>query len=163
MSLLFAVRRGTAPFVVVTALAAALVWSPPQAIRSASPEAGLDLVRATAEEGSMRAKINGARSSSGRVRLRMNSTLVTVARRHAQRMASAGKIYHNPRLASQVRLPWRILGENVGVGQTVATLHTAFMNSPPHRRNVLDRRFRQLGVGIIHAAGRTWVVVVFYG
>jgi hypothetical protein len=31
---------------------------------------------------------------------------------------------------------WRTLGENVGMGETVSSLHRAFMHSRAHRKNI---------------------------
>jgi uncharacterized protein YkwD len=59
---------------------------------------------------------------------------------------------------------WRILGENIGVGSSMETLHDAFMDSPPHRRNELNRVYRYVGVGMARGAdGRIWVTVLFLG
>jgi uncharacterized protein YkwD len=56
---------------------------------------------------------------------------------------------------------WTMLGENVGVGNTVDTLHTAFMNSPAHRDNIMFNSFRFVGVGAVEAKDRLWVTVIF--
>jgi uncharacterized protein YkwD len=44
------------------------------------------------------------------------------------------------------------LGEDIGWGtgalSTPASIFRAFMNSPPHRRVILDRDFREIGVGV---------------
>ena len=31
--------------------------------------------------------------------------------------------------------------------------------SPSHRANILDPRFSQAGIGVVHAAGRVWVTM----
>jgi uncharacterized protein YkwD len=113
---------------------------------------------------SMRSLINQTRGSFNRVGLRLNSRLNLVAQRHSARMAKLNRLHHNPNLVSNVGdMPWKILGENVGVGGTVQTLHTAFMNSPSHRSNILRSSYRQVGIGVLVSKGRTWVTVVFYG
>jgi uncharacterized protein YkwD len=79
-------------------------------------------------------------------------------------MAGSDNLHHNPNLSKELAsMSWRILGENVGVGATIRSLHTAFMNSPSHRSNVLGRRYRLVGIGVVYSGGRTWVTVVFYG
>jgi uncharacterized protein YkwD len=79
-------------------------------------------------------------------------------------MASKNVLYHNPYLATWLKnWSWRILGENVGYGPGVSSVYTAFMHSPPHKANILDRRYRSVGVGIVTSGGRTWVTVIFYG
>jgi uncharacterized protein YkwD len=112
----------------------------------------------------MRSLINQTRSQHNRVGVRLNSRLSTVAQRHSARMAKLNQLHHNPNLVKDVgNLPWKILGENVGVGSTVNTLHKAFMNSPSHRANILRGSYRQVGIGVLSSGGRTWVTVVFYG
>lgn len=112
----------------------------------------------------MRSLINATRNSFNRVGLRLNSRLNLVASRHSARMAKLNRLHHNPNLVKDVGdMPWRTLGENVGVGSTVQTLHTAFMNSPSHRSNILRSQYRQVGIGVLFSRGRTWVTVVFYG
>ena len=87
--------------------------------------------------------------------------LVEVARGQANRMASEGRLYHNPNLTTEVS-DWDGVGENVGRGPSVETIHDAFMNSPEHRDEILSARFTQVGVGVAIAAdGEIWVAEVF--
>jgi hypothetical protein len=107
------------------------------------------------------AAINGARSSTGNLQvLERAQDLDGVAQRHARAMARRGSIFHNPRLTDQIQ-GWDVVGENVGVGRDVQTLHRAFLTSPEHRANVLDVRYRELGIGIVRAEGKLWVAQVF--
>jgi uncharacterized protein YkwD len=112
----------------------------------------------------MRTLINETRTLYKRIGLRLNSRLSLVAQRHSARMAKLNRLHHNPNLVKDVGdMPWKILGENVGVGSTVNTLHKAFMNSPSHRANILRSAYRLVGIGVLSSGGRTWVTVVFYG
>jgi uncharacterized protein YkwD len=44
---------------------------------------------------------------------------------------------------------WRAIGENIAEGQSsVDEVMDTWMNSPGHRRNILDPAFKELGVGI---------------
>jgi hypothetical protein len=115
---------------------------------------------ASSSERSFTSRLNGARAANGVPRLRQRADLVAVARNQARRMASSTRLYHNPRLTSEVR-NWRWVGENVGYGPDVAAVHRAFMNSAPHRRNILDRDYTEIGVGVVRAGGRVWVAEVF--
>lgn len=118
----------------------------------------------TSSERSMGHLINKARAAAGRPSLRLNETLSNYARKHSKIMATKNRLYHNPFLASWLgHLNWRILGENVGVGGSVSSLHRAFMASPGHRANNLDRRYKSFGIGIVSSGGRLWVTVIFYG
>jgi uncharacterized protein YkwD len=107
-------------------------------------------------------KINSARSAVGKSSLKLDPELGKVARVHAKAMARQGQIFHqsHSQLGSRVTR-WSSLGENVGVGSTVTSLHSAFMNSPGHKANVLFTSFRNVGVGTVSKDGRLWVVVVF--
>src|SRR3954451_14150499 len=76
-------------------------------------------------------------------------------------MASQQSLYHNPGLTTQVQ-NWQAVGENVGEAPTVSDIHTAFMNSPEHRSNILDHDFIQVGVGVsVDKNGTIWVTEDF--
>jgi uncharacterized protein YkwD len=107
-------------------------------------------------------KINAARRAAGRTGLRLDAELSRAARKHTNEMVGRNSLYHTPSTVLKRRVTnWNWLGENVGVGGTVATLHTAFMNSPAHRDNVLFGRFRHVGVGVRKDGNRMWVTVLF--
>ena len=42
-------------------------------------------------------------------------------------------------------------------------MQQAFMDSPPHRGNILNREFRQVAIGTVRVDGTLWVTVFFYG
>ena len=59
-------------------------------------------------------------------------------------------------------LQWdETLGENVGYGATIASVHRGYMNSSGHRQNILDRRFNYIGVGYAKSGNRVYTVQVF--
>ena len=96
--------------------------------------------------------------------LRLNARLSRYAERHSRAMADAGYLFHTPDLADKLDgLNWSLGGENVGVGSSLADLEEAFMASPPHRRNILQRRFDYAAIGNVPSDGRLWVTVIFYG
>ncbi|MDQ1585201.1 MAG: hypothetical protein QOJ90_2152 [Actinomycetota bacterium] len=115
---------------------------------------------ATTTEASVTALLNGARSAHGVPRLTVRSDLIAVARAQANRMASQNRLYHNPNLVRDVR-NFRWVGENVGYGPSVALVHNAFMNSPAHKANILDRDYTEVGVGAVTRNGRVWIAQVF--
>ena len=115
-------------------------------------------------EHSMISLINKARAAHHRAALKTVNAQSDVARKWSKNMAAKNRLYHN--LSLEVWLKnwdWTILGENVGVGGSVTSLHTAFLASPSHRANILDKRFKSIGVGIVSARGRLWVTVIFRG
>ena len=104
---------------------------------------------------------NSARSNKGLRSYSVASDLVSVARRHAQRMASSKTIYHNSNLGSEVS-GWQAVGENVGMGGSASSIHNAFMNSTAHRANILDTDFTQVGMGVAYDSdGVMYVTQVF--
>ena len=105
---------------------------------------------AAAVEAQFVERINGLRVSKGLNRLVVDGELVAVARRWAASMARADRISHNPNLGDQVKSDWVKLGENVGVGMTVARLHDAFVASPTHYKNLVDKDFTHVGVGVVY-------------
>ena len=107
-------------------------------------------------------KINAARKSNSRGTLRLDPQLSKAARVHTKEMVNKNLLHHTPTTTLKRRVTnWRELGENVGVGGTVTTLHSAFMNSPAHKANILYSNFRYVGIGAIKANGRLWVTVIF--
>jgi uncharacterized protein YkwD len=115
---------------------------------------------ATSVEDVFTTKLNHERASRGLPRLTPRAALVSVARDQARRMAGRSTLYHNPDLTSDVR-NWRWVGENVGYGPDALTVHVAFMNSPAHKANILDRDYNEVGIGAVTVNGRVWVAEVF--
>jgi hypothetical protein len=107
-------------------------------------------------------KINAARVAAGQGKLSIDPELSRVAREQTKTMVNKNLLHHTPESALRRRvLNWSSLGENVGVGATVDSLHQAFMDSPAHRANILHSPFRHSGIGVTVAGGRMWVTVLF--
>ena len=102
---------------------------------------------ASSDESRFTSLTNHERTSRGIHGLVTKSDLVAVARRHSQEMVKRGYIYHNENLPNEVGGNWRMLGENVGRGGSVDAIHQALMDSAPHRHNILESRFNQVGIG----------------
>ena len=95
-------------------------------------------------------------------KLSLDPELSKAAKVHTREMVRAATLYHTPTTTLKRRVTrWTTLGENVGVGQTVTTLHSAFMNSPTHRDNVLFSTYNHVGVGTRQVGDRLWVTVIF--
>ncbi|MBW3556365.1 MAG: CAP domain-containing protein [Actinobacteria bacterium] len=99
------------------------------------------------------ARINGLRAAKGLPQLGLHPELTAVARSWAAAMARVDRISHNPKLDKVVQADWQKLGENVGVGTTVGELHAAFVASPTHYRNLVEPRYRHVGVGVVVGRG----------
>lgn len=160
LALLNAPGRTTGTRRRLTAAVAALAMAGSTLVAVATAPAAQAAQSVPAAEASFVRSINAARRASRVAPLAARSDLTLVARAWARSMASSGTLTHNPRLTSQVR-SWRSVGENIGYGGDVAALHRAFMGSAPHRANVLNRGYSQIGVGVAYGRGRLWVVEVF--
>lgn len=114
----------------------------------------------------LRCLVNVERARHGLPTLRSDQELNLAADRHGADMVARRYFAHvNPdgaSVADRVRASGYLggshdwtLGEDIGWGtgseSTPESIFRAFMDSPPHRRVILDRDFRQIGVGV--AAG----------
>lgn len=107
-------------------------------------------------------KINLARSAASVGKLSLDPELSRVARKHTREMVNRDSLYHTPSDVLSRRVTrWIELGENVGFGGGVESLHDAFMDSTAHRDNVLHDSFRHVGIGVAKKDGRMWVTVIF--
>jgi len=104
--------------------------------------------------------INAQRARHGRPKLAVSSTMMASAQRWANQMAKSNSLYHNPHLATSVS-NWKYLGENVGVGYSDSSLEAAFYASTPHRDNMLDKDFTEIGVAVVNVGGKLWVAEEF--
>ena len=108
--------------------------------------------------------VNERRKDKGRRPLRPNPKLQRVADRHSADMVNRGYFGHTSPTGSEFadrilstgytrRARRYVLGENLvwgrGATSTPAYLVTAWMNSPPHRANLMRKRFREIGVGAV--------------
>lgn len=110
--------------------------------------------------------VNQERAAVGLHPLTVATDIVTVARAHSVVMADrldndiTPALHHNPDYSTQIT-GWQIVAENVGRGPSVTAIHTALMNSEGHRRNILEPRLTEIGVGVEHRHGRVWVTQNF--
>jgi len=114
----------------------------------------------SAKERAFAKKINQARGRHNVGRLKLDPELSKVAIKQTRSMTAQDRLYHTPNLGRRVTR-WQMLGENVGYGSTVRSLHTAFMRSSGHKHNIVKGQYRYVGVGVKQAHGSLWVTVVF--
>jgi len=108
--------------------------------------------------------VNDVRDRNERRLLRVDRKLSRYATRHSREMAEAGYLFHTPDLASKLEgRNWSIGGENVGIASSLRAVMGGFMDSPPHRRNILRRGYDHMAVGVVKSAGSFWVTAIFYG
>jgi uncharacterized protein YkwD len=108
--------------------------------------------------------VNAERVDRGLPRLTANVRLATAARRYAADLVAGGYFSHTGRDGSSIadRLEragylqadraW-VVGENLAWGTgplaTPEAIVRAWMNSPGHRENILHRRYREIGMGVV--------------
>jgi uncharacterized protein YkwD len=135
-----------------------LLYAVPQAEHFSRETTGLrDLGQVRS---AMLAAVNAERRKAGVPPLTASSKLDQAAQRHAEDMLARNYFAHESPERKTVRerakeagYDWRAIGENIAEGQTsVAEVMDTWMHSPGHRRNILDRDFKELGVGL--ALGR---------
>jgi uncharacterized protein YkwD len=149
-------RRATTR--ISTVLALALVAT--LVLGALAPNAGARTLR----RDQMLELMNAKRHHKHVVDLDLSPSLSRYARVHSRQMARRGYIYHTRSLAGRLRsVRWSIAGENVGAGGDVSSVFQAFMDSAPHRRNILRRSFRHVGIGMVRRGDYLWVTTIFYG
>ena len=102
--------------------------------------------------------VNRARARFHEVPLIMDARLRRTARQLSEDMAFHGFLGHvsssgetvRQRLSAAIR-PGTVVGENVGVMQTVEDVNRAFLASPAHRFVMLSPKFRRVGIGVATA------------
>ena len=148
--------RALAPLAAVSALA---LTAPAPA--AAAPCAGADANPTTASlqtvERATLCLLNQKRRQNGLPKLRYNKRLSLASRRHSRSMV-ARKVFEHGNFVGRIKAArylkgtgtWSV-GENIAWGSgTLATpeeIVRSWMNSAPHRHNILSRKFREIGIG----------------
>jgi hypothetical protein len=110
--------------------------------------------------------VNRERSGLGLAELQFDPELRALARAHSLKMIRENQLAHDfpgyenlAERAVRAGLYFSALGENVASSDTFVMrfYHEQLMASPSHRENLLDDRFRQLGIGI-GRSGRQYFV-----
>jgi uncharacterized protein YkwD len=122
----------------------------------------LGLSACTPESWSCFDMINNSRWQAGRAPVNFHGDLWFKAQGWADQLSHDQYLHHSNLADGVGHLPWRKLGENVGVGWTLSSVHNAFMASTAHRNNILDPAFNHAAVGVaVDWYGRYWIVQEF--
>ena len=100
--------------------------------------------------------VNAERLKRGAGELTWAPEIVLVARAHAKDMWERQYFGHvspegedvGSRL-DKASINYKLAGENLALAPTVNTAHTGLMNSEGHRRNILEPKFKKVGIGVI--------------
>ena len=111
---------------------------------------------------------NHERTSRGLAPLKWSATLAAAARGHALRMAAQNTLSHQLRgepgmreRATQAGAHFSALAENVAEGPSAESMHREWMNSPPHRANLLDPQLDSVGIAVVRGKGFLFAVEDF--
>lgn len=111
---------------------------------------------------------NRDRAAEGLPALRWDPALATAAHQHALRMAQMNQLSHQfpgePPMqdrAHQAGARFSTMAENVAQGPTVIGIHSQWMNSPPHRANLLDPDLNAIGISVVQSGNMLFAVEDF--
>ena len=145
--------------IALVVLATALVVAPAPTASSATDGDAAASADRLGSPATMRQRVvtltNNRRRNHDCDNLRRNDALDRAAQRHTRKMANRETLSHQlpgePSLGVRVRRAgynWTAVGENVAAGYpTPRSVVRAWMGSEGHRRNILNCRYRHIGVG----------------
>jgi uncharacterized protein YkwD len=104
----------------------------------------------------MLALVNGERTSRGLAPLVMDAALQALARAHGVDMFQQGYFSHTGRdgrspfdRMHDAHITYTAAGENLALAPSTEFAEQGLMNSPGHRANILNPRFRRAGIGVL--------------
>lgn len=99
---------------------------------------------------------NRERTSRGLPALKWDAELAAAAQKHASWMARQNTLSHQlpgePDPAARGReagAKFSAFAENVAFAPSVPQIHSGWMNSPPHRKNLLDAQMNAVGIAVV--------------
>jgi uncharacterized protein YkwD len=112
--------------------------------------------------------VNKERIAQGLPALRWDEALAAAARQHAHRMAQQNQLSHQlpgePAVqdrATQAGARFSLIAENIALAPNPATIHSAWMQSPHHRENILDPQLNVVGIAVIKSGEGLFAVQDF--
>ncbi len=116
-----------------------------------------DAAKLSAEEQAVIDLTNAERKKAdkGLQPLKLNPKLMDAARKHAANMAAQEKLEHDldgktpADRADDAGYKWRSLSENIAARpETPKAALESWMDSPPHRANILEDKYTEIGVAV---------------
>jgi uncharacterized protein YkwD len=140
---------------------AAAVQSPRAAATDTRPQAGTP-------EAILLDAANHDRTAAGLPSMKWDKSLAASALAHAKLMAQNNTLSHQlpgePSLeqrAVKAGVSYTVLAENIAQGPTVAGLHFQWMNSPPHRANLMATDMSAIGIAVVQSGNTLFAVEDF--
>jgi uncharacterized YkwD family protein len=120
-----------------------------------TPSANTNTASLSDAEQQMLKLVNEARAQNNVPPLKIDTELSNVARTKAQDMIDNNYFSHNsPKYGSpfdmmkSFGIKYVQAGENIAGNQSVENAHNSLMNSPGHRKNILNPEYTHIGIGI---------------
>jgi uncharacterized protein YkwD len=106
--------------------------------------------------------LNRSRAEAKLPPLKLNAKLCKIARAHSANMLKQKKLDHEldgkrvKHRAADAGYDYRIIAENIAYGEnerekepiTLKEIHDGWMKSAAHRKNILNKRFEEVGLGV---------------
>ena len=134
---------------------AATMWAVPACAQQPAEQQVMDLA-------------NADRAQQGLAPLKWDPALAQAASEHAQLMAQQPALSHQypgePDLAARCAVAgahFRSIAENVALAPGPEAVEKEWMNSAPHRANILNPAMNTIGVGLVKRGGNYYAVVDF--
>jgi Cysteine-rich secretory protein family len=112
--------------------------------------------------------LNQERANAGLEPLAWDNALADAAQHHADRMVRGGALSHQysgetdlAQRAAQSGARFQTIAENIALGDSPQTISTQWMDSPPHRANILDPRLNAVGIAIVNKDGSLYAAADF--
>src|SRR5258708_1660747 len=130
---------------------------------SASPQ-----LQRNASERQLFEALNHERTAQGLFALQWDNALSKAARQHALLMLNLNRLEHQ--LPSESNLEGRLaqagarfgaIAENIAIGPNPRIIHAGWMDSPGHRKNILDPRLTSVGIAAVRGPGGLFAVQDF--
>lgn len=131
--------------------------------QATEPAAAKDSAAPSGAQAEVLALVNKERTAVGCPVLTLNAKLTKAAQDHSADMAANSNMSHTGSDGSDPGLritragyQWRTYGENVAYGYSTAEkVMEGWMNSPGHKRNILDCSYKEIGIGLAQP-GHYW-------
>jgi len=138
----------------------ALLLTPTLHAAPATPQTAADVTLLNAA--------NRDRAAAGLAALQWDGALAAAAHQHALLMAQHNTLSHQfpsePPMQDRARhagARFSLIAENVAEGPSIPGLHTQWMNSAPHRANLLDRELNSIGISVVQSGNMYFAVEDF--
>jgi len=111
---------------------------------------------------------NAARSERGLAPLHWDDSLAQAAHAHAAFILQNSQLSHQysgeadlPSRAGAAGAHFQTVAENIAQGSSASSIQKEWMNSPPHRANILDANLNAVGFGVVQHGDTLYAVADF--